>query len=124
MNDFGFVYCFSNAMTPNIYKIGYTRNSPYKRLKELSSSSSVANEFEVIFYAETSEAMQTEMRVHSMFNACRVNRHREFFELKDEEIVELANYLEENCLMFSANDLYFQILYKLEQEKEKQNGKG
>ena len=42
--DNGFIYILKNPSMPNIYKVGYTTNNIYQRLKELNTTG-VPNKF-------------------------------------------------------------------------------
>lgn len=79
MAEYGFVYCLSNRGMPGVYKIGFTRNSPHLRAKQLSTPTGVPAEFEVEWYAECEEADLLEKELHDKFSFYRVCSSREFF---------------------------------------------
>jgi hypothetical protein len=76
---YGFVYVMTNESFPDLYKVGYTTGSPFKRAKELSASTSVPTPFEVVCYAEYADVEKHETRVHDTVADLRVSARREFF---------------------------------------------
>ncbi len=78
----GFVYCITNSYMPGLCKIGMTDRSPSQRVKELSSSTSVPDGFDIQFYAEVENAHDVERALHEFFKDERVNEYREFFRIK------------------------------------------
>jgi hypothetical protein len=77
--SYGFVYILKNGSMPGIYKVGYTERSPSLRCEELSRSTSVPQEFELICYAEFRNAHAKEQEIHRQLEKHRVNPDREFF---------------------------------------------
>lgn len=64
---------------PNIYKIGFTDRSPLQRAEELSNSTSVPTDFNIVFYIECEEPSSVEREIHEELDQYRLNRKREFF---------------------------------------------
>lgn len=95
----GFVYIVSNlgAFGENVYKIGMTRRlEPMERIDELGDAS-VPFEFDLHALVFSDDAPALEAKIHSHFEAHRVNkvnRRKEFFkaELAEIEQVVRANY--------------------------------
>lgn len=91
----GFIYVISNIGTfgENIYKIGMTRRlDPQDRVDELSNAS-VPFRFDVHAVIFSENAPQLEYELHQKFNDRRinkVNRRKEFFNVKLEEIEEFV----------------------------------
>ena len=77
--SYGFVYIMANGALPDLFKVGFTTGSPFKRAKELSGSTSVPEEFEVVCYAEFTNAAANEARIHQLLADLRVSDRREFF---------------------------------------------
>lgn len=77
----GWVYVLINPSMPEIYKVGMTDRTPEERAKELSSSTSVATPFLVIYKQRTDYPKQLEYEVHKELEKSnsRVNQNREFF---------------------------------------------
>jgi hypothetical protein len=81
--DYGFVYLLGNVCMPNIYKVGFTDRAPHQRAKELSASTSVPKEFDVLCYIEVSDPQYVEGVFHSWLKDRRVSPGREFFDVDD-----------------------------------------
>lgn len=77
--SFGFVYALSNTEMPDILKIGFTKNPPSQRARELSRGTGVPAEYQVEFYIETSNPEQVESIAHARLANLRTNQLREFF---------------------------------------------
>lgn len=94
MADIGFVYVMGNRAMPGIFKVGMTMHSPSKRALELSSSTSVPMEFEVLAFGEIENPGELERQLHVAFAEYRVSSSREFFKI---ELEHLVDALKENC---------------------------
>ena len=79
------VYVLSNASMPGALKIGYTRNHPIDRAKQLSSSTGVASPFVVEHAFQCFSAEGLECELHKFFEEYRVSNNREFFRVSLEE---------------------------------------
>ena len=79
------VYVLSNASMPGALKIGYTRNHPIDRTKQLSSSTGVASPFVVEHAFQCFSAEGLECELHKFFEEYRVSNNREFFRVSLEE---------------------------------------
>lgn len=88
--SYGFVYVLGNPSMPGIYKVGYTERSPSLRRDELSRSTSVPCEFNLICYAEYHNARDREQEIHRELDRFRVSRDREFFKCDLLLIVDLV----------------------------------
>ena len=105
----GFVYVISNigSLGENIYKIGMTRRlDPQERIDELSGAS-VPFEYDVhaIIYRENAPELESEL--HRMFDHARVNKlnkRKEFFNVKLEEIEKAAQSLGANVIFTKLAD--------------------
>lgn len=75
----GFVYVLGHHCMPGVYKVGFTERSPHARMEELSRSTSIPCEFNLICYAEYENAREVEQEIHSLLNDVRVSPNREFF---------------------------------------------
>lgn len=101
--SYGFVYVLANRYMPGIYKVGFTERSPSLRCRELSSSTSVPDDFELVCYAEYEEAHAKEQEIHRALADARVNRGREFFECDLKIITDLVVDEEEALSFFNDN---------------------
>lgn len=86
----GFVYILSNPSMPGMLKIGKTTRKPEQRVAELNAASGVPTPFRIEATVATNDVHALEQRVHSILNAQRVNRNREFFETTVENAVHAA----------------------------------
>lgn len=94
MADIGFVYVMGNRAMPGIFKVGMTMHAPSKRAQELSASTSVPMEFEVLAFGEIEDPANFERQIHIAFAEYRVSPNREFFKVQLECLVDI---LKENC---------------------------
>lgn len=78
--DFNWIYVASNPSFPGFIKVGWTRNNPYTRLKELDTTG-VPEPFALEYVACLSNAGELEKRVHECLDFCRVRKNREFFNI-------------------------------------------
>lgn len=92
------VYVLSNASMPGALKIGYTKNNPIDRAKQLSSSTGVASPFVVehAFQCFNAEALESEL--HKFFEEYRVSNNREFFRLSLNEVKKAIENLGQRYL--------------------------
>ncbi len=82
------IYVLINEAMPGYVKIGRTSNDLDRRIKELSSSTSIPLPF-TCFYARTvSDAAKVENLLHRAFGNKRVNPKREFFLADPSKVVE------------------------------------
>jgi hypothetical protein len=100
---YGFVYVLANAAMPGIYKVGFTERSPSLRCRELSQSTSIPVDFELICYAEYENAHEREQEIHSMLADLRLSRGREFFRGDLKVITDLVVDREESLSFFDDN---------------------
>jgi hypothetical protein len=106
---------------PNICKIGYV-NKPEKtshdRAKELSRHTNCPIPFEVVFDIKVKNPKIYEKIIHTKLKNHRINKKREFFECKPEDIIK---YFDKNELIKNDVDDFpdnYMIIYKKEIIKE------
>jgi hypothetical protein len=75
----GFVYIFSNPAMPGMVKIGLTAEEAVKRAINLSHSTAIPSDFELIYDELVSDCRVVERLIHERFAQYRVNPRREFF---------------------------------------------
>ena len=90
------VYILSNPTTPSLLKIGYTKNDPDTRAKQISTATGVALPYKVEWAFKCFNGEQLEGEVHSYLNEYRVNNNREFFEIDLTEAKKAVMKLGEN----------------------------
>ena len=72
---------------PGLVKIGFTKNPPHSRARELYDTG-VAHPFEVAYQIRCRDYRAVEKTVHEALGHCRVNERREFFACSVAEAVE------------------------------------
>jgi hypothetical protein len=87
------VYILSNPALPNMLKIGYTKNDPYTRAKQISASTGVALPYKVEWAFQCFNGEQLEQEVHEELASYRVNQQREFFDIPLAEAQEAIEKL-------------------------------
>ena len=76
----GFIYILSNnSLKENLLKIGKTSKETLNRTKQLSSSTSIPENFEIEGEFEFSDINWAEKKVHSRLSKFRHNKRKEFF---------------------------------------------
>lgn len=121
--SYGFVYLLSNPAMPGIYKIGMTDRAPMQRVDELSRSTSVPCDFNLICYAECDGAIEVEKKLHEQFAPFRLNPCREFFRLGHESLWAVIEELQSNSLNFCDCDYgYEYAIAKHEELKQEKIG--
>ena len=87
------VYILSNPALPNMLKIGYTKNEPEVRAKQISASTGVALPYKVEWAFQCFNGEQLEQEVHVELASYRVNQNREFFDIPLAEAQEAIEKL-------------------------------
>lgn len=75
------VYVLTNPTMPGLCKIGFTKNKPSERVKQINAATGVALDFVVEWAFPCFNAHDVEKQVHHYLeeNGLRVNKHKEFF---------------------------------------------
>lgn len=92
------VYILSNPSTPDLLKIGFTKNTPDERAKQISNSTGVALPYKVEFAFHCFDGFSLEREVHRKLKSYRVNNNREFFQISLEEAKDYVIELGERYL--------------------------
>ncbi len=79
-----YIYILSNEYMPGLIKIGYTKNPPGTRVKQLNTTG-VPVDFNVEWAFPCFNGIQLEQEVHEYLADFRVNKKREFFNISIEE---------------------------------------
>jgi hypothetical protein len=87
------IYILSNRSMPNLYKIGYTHNTPEERAKQVSASTGVVYPFDVEYAFKCHDGMMLEKEIHRYLDIYRVNNNREFFQVDLEEAIQTIEFL-------------------------------
>ena len=79
------VYIMSNPTMPGYYKIGYTKNTPEERAKQISNATGVIVPMVVEWAFHCYNGFALEQEVHNKLDAYRVSNQREFFQISLDE---------------------------------------
>jgi hypothetical protein len=79
------VYIMSNPTMPGYYKIGYTKNNPEERAKQISNATGVIVPMKVEWAFHCYNGFALEQECHHKLERFRVNSNREFFQMSLEE---------------------------------------
>ena len=81
------VYVLTNPTMPGLCKIGFTKNKPSERVKQINAATGVALDFVVEWAFPCFNAHDVEKQVHHYLeeNGFRVNKHKEFFNVTVDE---------------------------------------
>ena len=83
----GYIYCFSNPIYLNIYKVGFTTNNPHYRRKQINTTG-VPLPFKLEFAKKVNNYKDKEKIIHKILSSLgnRINPKREFFKINLEHI--------------------------------------
>ena len=81
----GYCYAASNASMPGLVKIGFTKNTPKKRIKQLSGTN-VPEPFVLVAALACDNPRQIEKDLHTHFAAAHYKK--EFFKVDPQEVLE------------------------------------
>ena len=85
-----FVYAASNPLyKKNLYKIGFTKENPFKRMGELSSHTGIPCPFEIKFLINSENPNNDEKLIHKKLSKYRINKDREFFEIDFDKLLDI-----------------------------------
>ena len=107
---YGYVYCITNKFIPELCKIGFVdtfNKTSHNRARELSQTTSCPFPFEVIFDIRVKNPAKYEKRIHKKLHKLRVNKNREFFKIRPEDLIKFF-YKEK-------------LIYYKEKEKEEED---
>lgn len=78
----GYIYCVSNPMFDNIYKVGMTERDPITRINELYSTN-IPLPYNLEFAKKVNNVKDVEKTIHTILEKYgkRININREFFEI-------------------------------------------
>jgi len=81
------VYVLTNTSMPGLCKIGFTKNKPSERVKQINSATGVAVDFVVEWAYPCFNAHDVEKQIHRYLqdNGFRVNNKKEFFNISVDE---------------------------------------
>ena len=84
-----YVYCLSNkSFSPNVLKVGWTRNNPAYRANQLYTTG-LPTPFKIEFLILTQHGRSLEGRIHKYLSRCRISGSREFFNIPLSDLREI-----------------------------------
>ena len=87
------VYILSNPSTPGLLKIGYTKQTPEERCRQISSATGVALPYKVEWAYKCFNGETIERQVHHKLKSYRVNNNKEFFQVSLDEAKKVINLI-------------------------------
>ena len=98
-----YVYVLSNPLMPGIVKIGFTKNKPSERVKQINSATGVAQDFIVEWALPCFNAHDVEKQVHLYLeeNGFRVSKNKEFFSISVNEAKSVVERIGEPYKMIN-----------------------
>lgn len=91
--DKQYVYILTNDTMPGLVKIGYTKNDPSKRARQINAATGVAMDFNVEWAYPCYNGFELEQEVHRYLDSFRLNKNREFFRMTVEEAKSVVERL-------------------------------
>lgn len=94
-SDWQFVYIVhKESHQPDVFKIGYTKGTPSKRLSQLNKETGSLYSFKGKYIIRTPEGRKTEKRIHEHLKLYRIRKDREFFKIDEDELRSKIKELE------------------------------
>ena len=86
-----YIYILENDTMPGLVKIGFTKNRPSERVKQINAATGVALDFDVKYQYPCFNAHDLEKEIHIYLekNGFRVNKKKEFFNITVEQAVSV-----------------------------------
>ena len=100
------VYVLTNPTMPGLCKVGFTKNKPSERVKQINAATGVALDFVVEWAYPCFNAHDVEKQVHRYLedNGFRVNKHKEFFNVTVDEAKAVVQRIGEPYKMESNEE--------------------
>ena len=91
----GYIYCVSNPMFNNIYKVGITERDPITNTNELYSKD-IPTPYNLEFAKKVNNVREVEKTIHSILEKYgkKINTNRDFFEIDLNRIKSLFDFFE------------------------------
>ena len=102
--DCQWIYILSNPTLPGMLKIGFTKNRPAERVKQINAATGVPLDFKVEWAFACFNAHDLEKEIHTYLQATgvRVNNRKEFFYIDLDKAKEVVTKLGK---LYSMEDL-------------------
>jgi len=92
-----YIYILTNDTMPGLCKIGFTKNKPSERVKQINAATGVALDFDVQYQYPCFNAHDLEKEIHIYLeqHGFRVNKRKEFFNITVQQAVSVIERLGE-----------------------------
>ena len=92
-----YIYILENDTMPGLVKIGFTKNKPSERVKQINAATGVALDFDVKYQYPCFNAHDLEKEIHIYLEAegFRVNKKKEFFNITVEQAISVIERIGE-----------------------------
>jgi hypothetical protein len=92
-----YIYILENNLMPGLVKIGFTKNKPSERVKQINAATGVALDFDVKYQYPCFNAHDLEKEIHIYLEAegFRVNKKKEFFNITLEQAIAVIERIGE-----------------------------
>lgn len=89
------IYILSNPSIPGLVKIGFTKEKPLNRMKQINSDTGVAEDFKLEYAFPCFNAHSLEREIHKYLNESgfRINPRKEFFNISVGEAISVVERL-------------------------------
>ena len=86
-----YIYILENDTMPGLVKIGFTKNKPSERVKQINAATGVAMDFDVKYQYPCFNAHDLEKEIHIYLESqgFRVNKKKEFFNISVEQAISV-----------------------------------
>lgn len=90
-----YIYILTNETMPGLVKIGFTKNKPTDRVKQINAATGVAMDFKVEYQYPCFNAHDLENEIHIYLdqNGFRINKRKEFFNISVNEAISVVERL-------------------------------
>lgn len=125
-HNVGYVYMLkNNSYQKNVFKIGFTKNVPHERAKQIfSGATGVPEPFDVAIACQVLDYKRAEREIHAKLKAYRVSLRREFFlipfEIGQKIIVQICNSINNEYGIIIDNPIYMSNKNSLDRDFDSQ----
>ena len=100
-----YIYILENETMPGLVKIGFTKNKPSERVKQINAATGVALDFDVKYQYPCFNAHDLEKEIHIYLESqgFRVNKKKEFFNITVEQAISVIQRIGEPYKMQEEN---------------------
>lgn len=102
-----YIYILENDTMPGLVKIGFTKNKPSERVKQINAATGVALDFDVKYQYPCFNAHDLEKEIHIYLESqgFRVNKKKEFFNITVEQAISVIERIGEPYKMQEQEDV-------------------